>query len=220
MDNIEIIKKYFKELSAKQIEQFEALMPLYKEWNNKINVISRTDIDNLYTHHILHSLSIAHFINNYYKQNVPQLNIMDLGTGGGFPGVPLAIFFPNINFLLVDSIGKKITVVQNIIDSLQLNNAKAIKGRAEEIDIKEYIPSSKFNWIVSRAVTSLDNFIPWVKGRYSDGILALKGGDVNEELAQAAKKRVVYLENVKVYQIKEWFSEEFFSEKKLLHIRS
>ncbi len=203
----EIIKKYFPQIGQEQLEQFEQLTPLYKEWNEKINVISRKDIDNLMLHHVLHSLAIAKFIT--FKDGT---EILDVGTGGGFPGIPLAILFPNCQFTLIDSIGKKIKVVQGVAESLGLKNVKAVHGRAEDID-------QDFEFIVSRAVTRLTPFYYWVKKKVSpnhfhtlrNGLLCLKGGDLEEELSEFGKK-------YKLHELHEVFDEEFFETKKLVYV--
>ncbi len=207
MMKAEIIKKYFPTISQQQLDQFELLFPLYQEWNEKINVISRKDIDNLMLHHILHSLAIAKFIN--FKDGT---EILDVGTGGGFPGIPLAILFPQCQFTLIDSIGKKIKVVEGVASSLGLNNVKAIHGRAEEIE-------QDFEFVVSRAVTRLTPFYYWVKKKVSpnhfhtmrNGLLCLKGGDLEEELAEFGKK-------YKLHELYEVFDEEFFETKKLVYV--
>jgi 16S rRNA (guanine527-N7)-methyltransferase len=203
---MEIIRKYFPSLSTIQLEQYSKLKDLYKEWNFKINVISRKDIDSLYIRHVLHSLSIAKFI-----QFLPGARILDVGTGGGFPGIPLAIMFPDANFTLVDSIGKKIVVVNAIADSLKLENVDARHARAEQIN-------EKFDFIVSRAVTNLPTFIGWVKDKISkmsqhsltNGILALKGGDLEKELHLPQK--------VFVQLVSDYFEEPFFNTKKIVHV--
>ena len=203
----EIIKKYFPQIGQEQLEQFEQLTPLYKEWNEKINVISRKDIDNLMLHHVLHSLAIAKFIT--FKDGT---EILDVGTGGGFPGIPLAILFPNCQFTLIDSIGKKIKVVQGVAESLGLKNVKAVHGRAEDID-------QDFEFIVSRAVTRLTPFYYWVKKKVSpnhfhtlrNGLLCLKGGDLEAELSEFGKK-------YKLHELYEVFDEEFFETKKLVYV--
>lgn len=203
---MELLKKYFPELSPNQITQFEKIGELYKEWNQKINVISRKDIDLLYERHILHSLAIAKVI-----QFKPQTTVLDIGTGGGFPGIPLAIYFPETDFLLVDSIGKKIKVVEEVSTGAGLRNVKARQARAEQIP-------EKFDFVVSRAVTTLDEIGKWSKGKYlkgsfndlDNGLLYLKGGDLTEEL-----------KNVKTYQvtdIKDFFEEEFYETKKVVYI--
>lgn len=203
----DIIKKYFPAITEQQLTQFEQLFPLYAEWNEKINVISRKDIDNLMLHHVLHSLAIAKFID--FK---PGTEILDVGTGGGFPGIPLAILFPEVNFHLVDSIGKKIKVVQGVAEALGLKNVQATHGRAEDID-------GEFEFIISRAVTRLLPFFNWVRKKISpnsyhdlkNGLLCLKGGDLSEELKELERKH-------KVFHLSKNFKEEFFETKKLVHI--
>ncbi|MBQ9587917.1 MAG: 16S rRNA (guanine(527)-N(7))-methyltransferase RsmG [Bacteroidales bacterium] len=199
--------KYFPELTERQKEQYAALPALYEDWNSKINVISRKDMANFVEHHVLHSLSIAKVV-----QFKTMADIMDLGTGGGFPGIPLAIMFPDANFYLVDSVGKKIKVVQNVIGQLGLTNAKAEQVRAEQV-------SRQFDFVVSRAVTDLSEFVGWVKGKISDihyhklrnGILYLKGGDLTEELAPFRKK-------ARLFEISEFFVEPWFAEKKVIYL--
>ena len=216
----EIIYKYFPELSKSQKGQIEALQPLYTEWNSKINVISRTDIENLYPHHVLHSLAIAKYFE--IKGLTPTLSegeatVLDVGTGGGFPGIPLAILYPQVKFLLVDSIGKKITVTQSIADALGLKNVKAVKSRVEELPKGEY--PQQFTWIVSRAVTNLINFIPWITGKYTSGALFLKGGNLIEELTEASRRFKLNSSKFEIYSINSWFTEGYFQEKQLLAIR-
>jgi 16S rRNA (guanine527-N7)-methyltransferase len=202
-----IIQKYFPQLTTRQLEQFSKLDALYRDWNAKINVISRKDIDQLYLHHVLHSLAIA----RYYRF-VPGTKILDFGTGGGFPGIPLAIMFPDANFYLIDSVGKKIKVVQDVVQQLGLKNVRAEQIRAEQVD-------GDFDFIVSRAVTTLSEFTGWVKGKVSDthyhklrnGILYLKGGDLTEELAPFRKK-------VRTWDISDFFEEEFFETKKVIYL--
>ena len=209
---MDIILKYFPDLTESQREQFAALYDLYTDWNSKINVISRKDITNLYEHHVLHSLGIAK-----YTQFAPGTTIMDLGTGGGFPGIPLAIMYPEVDFLLVDSIGKKIKVVTEVAQALGLKNVRAVKARAEEID-------EKFDFIVSRAVTDLGNFLPWVKNKYNRGIIYLKGGDLNPggalytEIENAAAKCRINKKTITFCSIDEWFKDEFFKEKRVIYI--
>ncbi len=201
--NIDLILKYFPEISSEQIRQFQLLHPLYTEWNSKINVVSRKDIDSLYLHHVLHSLSIAKFIN---FEN--ETRVLDLGTGGGFPGIPLAIFFPQVQFTLCDSIGKKIKVVTEVSKSLGLNNVNPIWTRAENID-------ENFDYIVSRAVTELNNFIPLIKGKFKKGIILLKGGNTEQEISNCQYKHLYF----HTEDINLWFEEEYFNEKKIILVK-
>lgn len=204
---MELILKYFPELTERQREQFAALLPLYEDWNAKINVISRKDMANFYQHHVLHSLAIAKV-----QPFKTQADILDVGTGGGFPGIPLAILFPHSNFYLVDSIGKKIKVVQNVAESLGLKNVRAEQIRAEQVQ-------GDFDFIVSRAVTDLSQFTQWVRGKVSDihyhhlrnGILYLKGGDLTQELFPFRKK-------VRTWDISDFFEEEYFQTKKVIYL--
>jgi 16S rRNA (guanine527-N7)-methyltransferase len=201
------IASHFQNLSLKQFAQFEQLDHLYRSWNEKINVISRKDIDQLYLHHVLHSLAIARFIS--FK---PGTKILDAGTGGGFPGIPLAIYFPEVQFTLVDSIAKKIKVVQAVAEETGLTNVKVHWGRVEELN-------EKFDFVVSRAVTGLPEFSGWVRklirpGWSNDlpnGIIYLKGGDVDEELRSFAGKAVVQ-------DISDYFEEECFVSKKIIFL--
>jgi 16S rRNA (guanine527-N7)-methyltransferase len=200
------IKHYFPELSDFQIQQFEKLEALYKEWNTKINVISRKDIDELYLRHVLHSLAIAKII-----QFKPKSRILDVGTGGGFPGIPLAILFPEVQFILVDSIAKKIKVVQEVSDALGLKNVKSQHIRAEKVH-------GEFDFVVSRAVTKMDDFMKWVRKKIAvkhkhiikNGVLYLKGGDLTEELVNFPK--------AVLNDIPDFFSESFFETKKVVYI--
>ena len=198
-----LIQKYFPELSAHQISQFDQLFDLYQNWNAQINVISRKDIDFLDERHILHSLGIAKIC-----KFLPGSQILDVGTGGGFPGIPLAILFPESQFLLIDAIGKKIKVVNEVANSIGLKNLKAVHSRAEQVN-------QNFDFIVSRAVTQLKDFYPWIKGKFnkksnhhlSNGVLYLKGGDLTEELA------VSQLKNIQLFPLSSLFEEEFFETK-------
>lgn len=203
---MELIQKYFT-LNASQSEQFAALPALYRDWNEKINLISRKDTENLETHHILHSLAIAKV-----ESFVPGTQVLDVGTGGGFPGIPLAILFPEVEFLLVDSIGKKIQVVNAISEELGLKNVRALHQRAEDVE-------GTFDFVVSRAVTRLSVFWPWIEKKFksrsngtnANGVLYLKGGDVNEELNEFGKKTTIF-------SIPDFFSETYFETKLVLHI--
>lgn len=207
MQNADIIFRYFPDLAATQKEQFQKLFSLYSEWNEKINVISRKDIDNLYVNHVLHSLGIAKV-----QTFNPGASILDVGTGGGFPGIPLAILFPNTQFHLVDSIGKKITVVKNVADGLGLKNVRAEQIRAEQI-------KGDYDFIVSRAVTRLKEFYGWIHRKAKknsthhlfNGILYLKGGDLEEELAELKKP-------YQLVTLSDYFSEEFFETKKVVYV--
>lgn len=207
MQNADIIFRYFPDLTATQKEQFQKLFSLYSEWNEKINVISRKDIDNLYVNHVLHSLGIAKV-----QTFNPGASILDVGTGGGFPGIPLAILFPNTQFHLVDSIGKKITVVKNVADGLGLKNVRAEQIRAEQI-------KGDYDFIVSRAVTRLKEFYGWIHRKAKknsthhlfNGILYLKGGDLEEELAELKKP-------YQLVTLSDYFSEEFFETKKVVYV--
>lgn len=202
-----LIQKYFKELSQLQIAQFDQLYELYSFWNAQINVISRKDIDELYERHILHSLGIARFCT--FKSGE---KVLDVGTGGGFPGIPLAILFPNTHFHLVDSIGKKIKVVTEVASALGLKNLKASHLRAEQV-------TDKYDFVVSRAVTRLIDFYPWVKGKFNkesknaipNGILYLKGGDLAEEIEESRLK-------AELYPLSDYFEEAFFDTKYVVYI--
>ena len=204
---IDLILKYFPNLSAQQKEQFAALDGLYREWNAQINVISRQDIDALYEKHVLHSLGIAKII-----QFKPGTEILDVGTGGGFPGIPLAILFPLADFHLVDSIGKKIKVVQGVSDALGLTNVKAEQARVEHLD-------TTYDFVVSRSVTRLKPFLGWVRYKIlksgnndkPNGVLYLKGGDLGEELAEVTDR-------YRIYDLTDYFEEPFFETKKVVYV--
>ncbi|MBS1747189.1 MAG: 16S rRNA (guanine(527)-N(7))-methyltransferase RsmG [Bacteroidetes bacterium] len=206
---MEYILKYFSDFTEAQIEQLKALRTLYSEWNEKINIISRKDIEHLYLKHILHSLSIAATFD--FKDGS---SIIDIGTGGGFPGIPLAIYFPNIHFHLVDSIGKKLKVVQEIADVIQLRNISAEHKRAEEIKDR------KFDFVVSRAVAPLKDLWKWSKpllskknnNTFNNGLICLKGGDLHQEISESGLRPGM----ISLYEI---FSEEYFKEKYLLYVK-
>ncbi len=203
------VLKYFPEISTRKIELYSQLKPLYEEWNQKINVISRKDMESFYLHHVLHSLSIAKVF-----RFEPGTTIVDVGTGGGFPGIPLAIFFPDVNFVLVDSIEKKMKVVRDVAQKLSLTNVQCIRNRAEELD-------QKFDFVVSRAVTSLPVFMQWVKDKikkkqkhsFANGVIYLKGGNFADELNQ------IHLQH-STYNLSDLFDEEYFQTKKIIHLYS
>lgn len=204
--SIKILKEYFPEITNNQLDKYKKLENTYKEWNAKINVISRKDIDELYERHVLHSLGIAKV-----QPFKPGSSILDVGTGGGFPGIPLAIMFPETKFLLTDAIGKKIKVVNAVAEALDLKNVKAEHVRAEKV-------KDTFDFIVSRAVTNMPDFVKLVKGKIAknqlhelkNGILYLKGGDLTEELS-------VYSTS-KIYNLSDFFDEEFFDTKKVVYL--
>ncbi|MBT8310916.1 MAG: 16S rRNA (guanine(527)-N(7))-methyltransferase RsmG [Flavobacteriaceae bacterium] len=203
---MELILKYFKDLNETQITQFEALESLYKDWNLKINVVSRKDIDELYLRHVLHSLGIAKVI-----KFTAGTRIMDVGTGGGFPGIPLAILFPKCTFHLVDSISKKIKVVDEVVEGLGLTNVTTSHSRVEDIN-------EQYDFIVSRAVASMPTFVRWIKGKVAkksqnqlkNGILYLKGGDLDEELQTYT--------TTTIYNLSDYYDEAFFETKKVVHL--
>lgn len=203
---MELIEKYFPNITALQQEQFNRLQELYKDWNLKINVVSRKDIDELYLRHVLHSLGIAKV-----QEFQEDANILDVGTGGGFPGIPLAILYPETNFHLVDSIGKKIKVVDEVVAGLDLKNVKTTNSRVEEI-------TGEYDFIVSRAVAAMPTFVHWIKGKIAkanrhelkNGILYLKGGDLTEELQP--------YRNAQIFPLSNFFGEEFFETKKVVYL--
>lgn len=191
---------------------FDEAIRLWSEWNEKINVISRKDIDNIFEHHIRHSLAIAEYMRIFFpEEGLEGARILDVGTGGGFPGIPLAMAWPQAEFDLCDSIGKKIKVASAVSEGLGLKNVRCLNGRAEEL------PGS-YDYIVSRAVTSLEDFYPWVEGKYRKGILYLKGGDVNEEIAAMCRKCRVNPSKVSVWPIIDWLKDDYFAEKFVIHI--
>lgn len=203
--SINLILKYFPNLTEEQKNQFEKLEELYTDWNSKINVISRKDMESLYEKHILHSLGIAKVM-----EFAPNTKVLDIGTGGGFPGIPLAILFPEAQFTLIDSIGKKITVVNAVAEGVGLKNVVGIHGRAEKL-------KEKFHFVVSRAVTQMPEFLRWLKGKFEkeqintkhNGVLYLKGGDLAEELAGL---------RCEIFKLKDYFEEEFFDTKKVVYL--
>lgn len=201
------VLSYFPNLSQKAKDQLAQLLPLYEEWNSQINVISRKDLDQLYTRHVLHSLAIHKFL-----QFAPGSRVLDIGTGGGFPGIPLAILNPEVNFVLVDSIGKKIKVVQEVSQALGLTNVTAIHERAEKV-------RGPFDFVMSRAVAELRLLLQWSNGKLSkkqinalpNGIICLKGGDLTEEFKGLSKE-------IEVYDLQQWFADPFFETKKLVYL--
>lgn len=203
--SVELIQKYFPNLTQVQIEQFSKLENLYQEWNEKINVISRKDMESLYEKHILHSLGIAKVMSFS-----PETKVLDIGTGGGFPGIPLAILFPEVEFTLIDSIGKKITVVKEVSEGIGLKNVKAIHGRAEDL-------KGQFHFVVSRAVTQMPVFLRWLRGKFAkeqfnpkhNGVLYLKGGDLAEELAGF---------KCEIFNLQNYFESDFFETKKVVYL--
>ena len=203
---MDIILKYFPDLTETQIEQFSKLKELYHDWNLKINVVSRKDIDEIYLRHVLHSLGIAKV-----QRFNPGSKILDVGTGGGFPGVPLAILHPEVSFHLVDSIGKKIKVVNEVVEGLGITNVKTTNDRVETV-------KDQYDFVVSRAVAQMETFVHWVKGRVAkksnhelkNGILYLKGGDLTEELQKYT--------TTTIYELPSFFEEEFFETKKVVHL--
>jgi len=205
---MDIIEKYFPHLTPHQKHQFSQLESVYKEWNQHINVISRKDIDQFYERHVLHSLAIAKSLE--FK---PKSTILDVGTGGGFPGIPLAILFPECSFHLVDSIGKKIKVVQSVVDQLEIKNVRVSHQRAENV-------KDRYDFIVSRAVTKMPGFISWVRksikkkqrNALPNGILYLKGGDLKEEMKEVRN-------HYEIFEISNWFKEEFFETKKVVYVQ-
>lgn len=211
---MELIYKYFPELSEKQKKQLAQLKPLYVHWNSQINVISRKDMDDFYERHVLHSLAIAKYISF-----LPNTKILDVGTGGGFPGIPLAILFPEVDFYLVDSIGKKIKVVAAVVEELGLQNVKAVHQRAEDVEPNPL--AIGFDFIVSRAVTKADKFVPWVThkikkkshNKLKNGFIFLKGGALEEEFAPLKKY-------FNIQPIQEYFEEDFFVSKQIVYLRN
>lgn len=207
MDSVAVIDTYFPDLTQEQKNKFARLEDLYREWNGKINVISRKDMDAFWVHHVLHSLAIAKVI-----RFRPGTKIMDVGTGGGFPGIPLAILFPQADFLLVDAIGKKVKVVEGVCEALELKNVRARQTRVEEVKERQ-------DFIVSRAVTAFPAFVGWVKNKIlpdskndlKNGILYLKGGDFEEEIKP-------FTDHIHIYHIPDFFTEDYFETKKIIHL--
>ena len=194
--------------------RYNKLVELYKEWNEKINVISRKDIDNVYEHHVVHSLAIAEYLKIFYGDEAwrtGDVSVLDVGTGGGFPGVPLAMEFPEAQFTLCDSIGKKIKVASSVAQAMGLDNVTCVNARVESLP-------QTFDWVVSRAVTSLENFYPWVEGKFNRSILYLKGGNIEEEIANLLKKSHLKKENIRAWSLTEWQNDDYFAEKFVIEI--
>ena len=193
-------------------KDFAAAIELYREWNARINVVSRKDIDNLYQHHVLHSLAIARYLELHYPEGVLDgASVLDLGTGGGFPGIPLAMEYPQAHFTLCDSVGKKLTVAGAVAQGLGLTNVELVNARAESL-------SGSFDWVVTRAVATLDKLYPWVNGRFRNSIICLKGGDVLSEIADLGRKCGVAPGRVRVWGIEDWIKDEYFKEKFVIEI--
>ena len=200
-------------ITQEQEQRLKALEGLYREWNAKINVISRKDIDNVYEHHVLHSMAIAKYLETVpgLEEAFAQADVLDLGTGGGFPGIPLAILYPEARFTLCDSVNKKTIVAQAVSQALGLENVQVVNARAESL-------GRNFDFVVSRAVASLTDFYPWVKGRYNQGILYLKGGDVNEEIAQVMARHKIARGKVHTWPVSSWLKDEYYEGKLVIHI--
>ena len=204
----------FPEMTALQAERFAAMDALYRDWNAKINVMSRKDIDGLYLHHVLHSLAIAAYLRSERPEEYGMAGkkVLDLGTGGGFPGIPLAILFPEAQFTLCDSVGKKTIVAGEVAKALGLENTTVVNARAETLP-------DTFDYVVSRAVTTLENFYPWVRGRFSEAILYLKGGDVAEETALLMARHRLRNGSVSTWRIDRWAPDPYFEGKYVIDIR-
>jgi len=212
-----VAKETFPDMTERMEPRFRAMEGLYNDWNAKINVISRKDIDSLYIRHILHSLAIAAYLKEVRPEVMEEwksagnVNVLDLGTGGGFPGIPLAVLFPNVNFTLCDSVGKKTIVAQAVAEALELENVKVVNARAESLP-------QTFDYVVSRAVTALDNFWPWVSGKFTKDIFYLKGGDFAEELCKMMKMARLRPGSVRTWKIQDWVDDPVFDEKFVIDI--
>ena len=213
-DFARILTAAFPQTSPAQLDQFRAMDALYRDWNGKINVISRKDIDELYAHHVLHSLSIAYYFAEVRGEEFSRFaesSVLDLGTGGGFPGIPLAILFPDAHFTLCDSIGKKVRVAGEVASALGLKNVETVNARAESL-------GRIFDYVVSRAVTTLDIFYLWVKDSFSRSILYLKGGDVDAEIELLTGRFHIGKDSVHRWKIASWLDDEYFAEKFVIQI--
>ncbi|MBR4227776.1 MAG: 16S rRNA (guanine(527)-N(7))-methyltransferase RsmG [Bacteroidales bacterium] len=225
-----IVSAEFPGMTGEQMDLFRRMEPLYRDWNSRINVISRKDIDGFYEHHVLHSLAIASYwlregilpaslspcassASSTSSSTAPssRLSVLDVGTGGGFPGIPLAVLFPGISFTLCDSVGKKAIVAKAVAESLGLNNVTVVNARAESLP-------DRFDFVVSRAVTTLDNFYPWVRDSFKYSIFYLKGGDVNEEIAQLMGRNRLKKGSVRTWRVDNWLQGEYFQEKFVIQI--
>ena len=213
-----IIQESFPEITGDQLDKYRQMEQLYKDWNSKINVISRKDLDGIYDHHVLHSLAIAYYLKVRMPEDYSSLlsprngvRILDLGTGGGFPGIPLAILFPEASFTLCDSIRKKTLVASEVAVSLGLRNVEVVNARAESLP-------GRFDYVVSRAVASLTDFYPWVKGKYTKGILYLKGGDINEEINDLMSRHKMRKGSVSPWPVGSWLLDNYFEGKFVINI--
>ena len=206
----DIVRAEFPDVTADRMDRFREMEGLYREWNSRINVISRKDIDGFYEHHVLHSLSVG----SYWRREgirVSGLRVLDVGTGGGFPGIPLAVMYPDVDFTLCDSIGKKTLVAGEVAKALGLENVKVVNARAESLP-------DTYDYVVSRAVTTLENFYPWVRDKFRGSIFYLKGGDVNAEIAQLMGRFRLKKGSVRTWRIDNWLTDEYFQEKFVIQI--